>query len=183
MPSGSQLFQSDSDASLASSVATISIRAVSAASAQQAQDFRALTRAYLEWLGEDLGFQGIERELASLPGSYAADQGGHMLLAYECAAGGGGEEECVGAVALRRLAGHTDTLQPGQAVARVPLEKVGAEWWLFAGLPPRCQWPQRVKTPAFQHQRLNCKRGPSLPNAVGTLLTGQPALLLRRCAR
>ncbi|EFN52042.1 hypothetical protein CHLNCDRAFT_58968 [Chlorella variabilis] len=74
-----------------------------------------------EWLGEDLGFQGIERELASLPGSYAAEAGGSMLLAY--AASGSGEE-CIGAVALRRLAGHTPTLGEGDAVAGVPLAEV-----------------------------------------------------------
>ena len=76
---------------------------------------------HAEWLGEDLGFQGIERELASLPGSYAAEAGGSMLLAY--AASGSGEE-CIGAVALRRLAGHTPTLGEGDAVAGVPLAEV-----------------------------------------------------------
>lgn len=96
---------------------TITVRPVS--SPQQLEDFRAITRQYLEWLGEDLGFQGIERELASLPGSYAAAAGGAMLLAYECSAdgaGGSGSEECVGAVALRRLAGHTNTLGPSDQV-------------------------------------------------------------------
>lgn len=77
---------------------------------------------HAEWLGEDLGLLGgIERELASLPGSYAAEAGGSMLLAY--AASGSGEE-CIGAVALRRLAGHTPTLGEGDAVAGVPLAEV-----------------------------------------------------------
>ena len=120
------LFQSESEASLggASSAAptAVTLRSVAAADARQAADFAALTRAYLEWLGEDLGFQGIERELASLPGSYAAERGGHMLLAYESSGSGG--EECVGAVALRRLAGHTGSVQPAEAVAGVPLDKV-----------------------------------------------------------
>ena len=80
-------------------------------------DFRSITRAYLGWLGEDLGFQGVERELASLPGAYAADRGGSVLLAYpatpmisphhqHC-------DDCdelsaspIGAVALRCLTGH-----------------------------------------------------------------------------
>lgn len=92
--------------------------------------------------------QGIERELSSLPGSYATDAGGAMLLAYErtpstasgssssgsevndpgsegeSSEGSGGSEVCVGAVALRRLAGHTSTVAPGELVAGVPLERV-----------------------------------------------------------
>ena len=37
----------------------------------QLAHFKLMTRQYLEWLGEDLGFQGVERELASLPGRRA----------------------------------------------------------------------------------------------------------------
>lgn len=113
-----------------------------------------------EWLGEDLSFQQIEAELASLPGSYAEDAGGCMLLAYapvgasgdasssssdaSCgAAAGSGSgdaapglgssgaasastagEEVIGAVALRRLVGHTPTLGPGDGLEGVPLEGV-----------------------------------------------------------
>ena len=83
-----------------------------------------MTASYLEWLGEDLGFQGVEKELASLPGAYAASTGGCMLLAYEHAgaSGDGGNEACVGAVALRPLAGHTDTV--AEHVAGAPLARV-----------------------------------------------------------
>jgi GNAT superfamily N-acetyltransferase len=104
----------------------ITVRRVESGAQQQLDDFKSMTKSYLEWLGEDLGFQGIERELASLPGSYADEQGGCMLLAYESSgdAGGSGGEECVGAVALRRLAGHTNTVQDGESVAGVPLERV-----------------------------------------------------------
>lgn len=80
-----------------------------------------------EWLGEDLSFQQIEGELASLPGSYANEAGGCMLLAVAAAAGsdgGQGSEAVIGAVALRRLAGHTSTVRQGELVAGVPLEHV-----------------------------------------------------------
>ncbi|PRW45046.1 acetyltransferase [Chlorella sorokiniana] len=94
---------------------------------QQLAQFREVTRKYLEWLGEDLSFQQIESELFSLPGSYANEAGGCMLLASAAADGGGsgqGSEAVIGAVALRRLAGHTSTVQPGQLVGGVPLERV-----------------------------------------------------------
>ena len=79
-----------------------------------------------EWLGEDLSFQQIEGELASLPGSYADEAGGCMLLAVADGSGSGGQGSApvIGAVALRRLAGHTSTVQPGQLVAGVPLDRV-----------------------------------------------------------
>ncbi|KAI7836857.1 hypothetical protein COHA_009310 [Chlorella ohadii] len=94
---------------------------------EQLTQFREVTRKYLEWLGEDLSFQQIESELASLPGSYANEAGGCMLLAVAAAdssSGGDGSGEVIGAVALRRLEGHTSTVQPGQLVAGVPLERV-----------------------------------------------------------
>ena len=51
-----------------------------------------------------------------------------MLLAVappnDGSSGGPGSEAVLGAVALRRLAGHTSTVQPGQLVAGVPLERV-----------------------------------------------------------
>lgn len=75
-------------------------------------EFRSMMRAYLEWLGEDLGFQGVERELSSLPGAYAAQEGGCMLLARYV------EEDIspadttaglvIGAVAFRALSGYHD---------------------------------------------------------------------------
>lgn len=77
-------------------------------------DFRTITRAYLEWLGEDLGFQGVDRELASLPGAYAAEAGGSVLLAYPSTdipidrhnTRDDHSISPIGAVALRRLSGH-----------------------------------------------------------------------------
>ncbi len=56
---------------------------------------RRLFRAYADWLGVDLCFQGFERELADLPGAYAAPDG-RLLVAK---VGG----DVVGCVALRPL--------------------------------------------------------------------------------
>jgi carbonic anhydrase len=56
---------------------------------------RRLFRAYGDWLGVDLGFQGFEQELASLPGRYAPPAG-RLLLAR---VGG----ETAGSVGLRPL--------------------------------------------------------------------------------
>lgn len=47
-----------------------------------ADTVRGLFRAYLDELGLDLGFQGVEAELASLPGRYGAPQGA-VLLAWD----------------------------------------------------------------------------------------------------
>jgi putative acetyltransferase len=91
----------------------ISIERVDPNNATQIEEFRLMTRKYLEWLGVDLGFQGIDTELASLPGNYHPDARGCMLLAYESSTENGNSTPplCIGAVALRPLTGqHTDTI-------------------------------------------------------------------------
>ncbi len=66
---------------------------------------RHLIRAYLTERGIDLRFQGVDEELAGLPGSYAPPAG-ELLLARMRAAGdgeGGEEDVPVGIVAVRAL--------------------------------------------------------------------------------
>ena len=76
------------------------------ASDEDLQNFRSMTVQYLEWLGEDLSFQDVQAELAALPGSYRAEAGGCMLLAFERHEDGAAAPvRCIGAVALRALAG------------------------------------------------------------------------------
>jgi len=82
-----------------------------------------MTRAYLEWLGEDLGFQGVERELTSLPGAYAADRGGCMLLARWAEGRSPTDTTAgivIGAVALRALSGYQDPAL--NSVADLPVQ-------------------------------------------------------------
>lgn len=62
---------------------------------QDLQRVAALFREYQQWLGEDLCFQGFERELATLPGPYAPPSGA-LLLAQS-------GREVVGCVAVRMI--------------------------------------------------------------------------------
>lgn len=63
-------------------------------------------RAYAMWLGVDLGFQGFEAEIASLPGRYAQPEGAVLLLRdHGEGAADAGKAEVVGCVAMRPLTG------------------------------------------------------------------------------
>src|SRR5580765_8390486 len=68
---------------------------VSAETAEQIEQARHLFREYQSWLEIDLCFQNFEKELAGLPGDYAAPHG-RLLLAYD-------NSQLVGCVALRRI--------------------------------------------------------------------------------
>ncbi len=57
----------------------------------------ALFRAYADGLGVDLCFQGFEEELATLPGKYAPERGGALLVARDA------QGDAIGCVALRAL--------------------------------------------------------------------------------
>jgi putative acetyltransferase len=71
------------------------VRIVSARSAEDFVAARRLFRAYADWLGVDLCFQGFEKEVAELPGAYASPAG-RLLLAKV-------GDESAGCVALRPL--------------------------------------------------------------------------------
>lgn len=66
-----------------------------AATSEDIDHVRRLFRAYAEWLKVGVCFQGFERELATLPGNYAAPRG-RLLLARV-------DDTVAGTVALRPL--------------------------------------------------------------------------------
>ena len=68
---------------------------IQAQSADEIEQARLLFREYQSWLQIDLCFQNFEKELANLPGDYAAPAG-RLLLAYE-------DSQLAGCVALRKI--------------------------------------------------------------------------------
>jgi len=64
-------------------VVMVSVNIIRVANGSQAQleEFKRLAVAYLDWLSEDLHFQGVDDELSTLPGVYAEDNKGVLLIA------------------------------------------------------------------------------------------------------
>jgi ribosomal protein S18 acetylase RimI-like enzyme len=77
-----------------------SFRLVKVRHAAQITAAAKLFREYVDWIGIDLGFQGFDAELASLPGRYAPPTG-ELMLAYST------DGEALGCVAVRPLEGIT----------------------------------------------------------------------------
>ena len=105
---------------------------------------RELFREYEAWLGINLCFQNFEKELAELPGAYAAPAG-RLLLAH-C------NGELAGCVALRKLGNHTCEMKRlfvrekfrGKGIGRSLIEaimrnakEIGYERMLLDTLPPK----------------------------------------------
>lgn len=72
------------------------VKIITAESAQDMDQVRALFQEYADMLGVELCFQGFTQELATLPGKYAPPQG-CLLLAKD-------GDQAVGCVALRPMA-------------------------------------------------------------------------------
>jgi GNAT superfamily N-acetyltransferase len=66
-----------------------------AESSEQIEQARELFREYEAWIEVDLCFQSFAKELAGLPGDYAAPEG-RLLLVFE-------KEKLAGCIALRKL--------------------------------------------------------------------------------
>jgi hypothetical protein len=61
---------------------------------------RSLFRKYESWLGFDLCFQGLEQELATLPGAYALPYGRLFLASFQ--------DNIAGCIALRHFGDQLD---------------------------------------------------------------------------
>eukprot|EP00890_Picochlorum_soloecismus_P006571 jgi/Picsp_1/739/NSC_04228-R1_gcn5-related n-acetyltransferase len=77
----------------------------------QLQQFKELAVAYLEWLSEDLHFQGVDDELSTLPGAYSRDNRGAMFIATVNDKEDDSAHNDVGTAAIRPLIGkHVDSV-------------------------------------------------------------------------
>ncbi len=82
---------------------------------------RALLREYVQSLGIDLAFQGVEEELAGLPGEYASPRG-CFLLAF---AGGGELAGCCGLRPLENV-DYLDACEMKRLYVRPAYRRLGA---------------------------------------------------------
>jgi putative acetyltransferase len=71
------------------------MKLIQATSNEEVQQARQLFEEYAEWLGLNLCFQNFDKELAALPGEYAAPSG-RLFLARQ-------NDQMAGCVALRRI--------------------------------------------------------------------------------
>lgn len=71
----------------------------------QLQQLKDLAIAYLEWLSEDLHFQGVDDELSTLPGAYSRDNRGAMFIATVKDKEDNSTQNGVGTAAIRPLIG------------------------------------------------------------------------------
>ena len=74
---------------------TCQMNLIQAQTSEEIEQARQLFKEYATWLQIDLCFQGFEKELAELPGDYAAPDG-RLMLAYD-------DGELAGCVALRKI--------------------------------------------------------------------------------
>jgi ribosomal protein S18 acetylase RimI-like enzyme len=72
------------------------ITLIQAETPDEIRDARTLFREYETWLGMSLCFQNFDDEVAALPGKYAMNEGGRLLLALA-------DGETAGCVALRQI--------------------------------------------------------------------------------
>ncbi|HEY0565122.1 MAG TPA: GNAT family N-acetyltransferase [Terriglobales bacterium] len=79
----------------------VAIREMDYSSEEDVELVRELFLDYANWLGLDLCFQGFERELATLPGDYAASKRGAIFIAEV-------DGEAVGCAALHPCFGEHD---------------------------------------------------------------------------
>jgi putative acetyltransferase len=111
---------------------------------EQIEQTRVLFREYESSLGISLCFQNFEKELAELPGAYAAPDG-RLLLAHD-------NDELAGCVALRKLGDQTCEMKRlfvrdkfrGKGIGRSLIEtvirnakEIGYERMLLDTLPPK----------------------------------------------
>ncbi|MGI8787195.1 MAG: GNAT family N-acetyltransferase [Pyrinomonadaceae bacterium] len=72
---------------------------IQAETSEQIEQARTLFREYEAWLGVDLCFQNFEKELANLPGKYAAPDGRLFLISVD--------DKIAGCIALRKIDDET----------------------------------------------------------------------------